>query len=69
MTEAPHRPDRLVGSAWTAVDIEDDRKHWEVVEYRAGAGTAVLRALHDDTRRELPWRELRDRARWRPGWK
>ncbi len=63
---APHHPDKLVGTQWTAVDPEEGRRHWQVLE-RSG-DKALLRAVLDGVTHELPWRDLRDRARWTPGW-
>ena len=66
MVEAPHRRDRLVGSKWSAVEVEGRRKHWEVVELY-GAEECVLRAVLDGHRERIAWRALRDRDRWIPG--
>lgn len=63
---APHHPDKLAGTQWTAVDPEESRRHWQVVERRGDQ--AFLRAVLDGATCELPWRDLRDRARWTPGW-
>ena len=67
-TNAPHHPDKLVGSRWTAVEVEDRRKHWDVVEFRKNSGEVVIRAVIDDHRRSIPWRTLRNREQWTPGW-
>lgn len=66
-SKAPHDPEKLPGTEWTATDPEERRKHWEVVEV-SEEGEATLRAVIDGETKQLPWRELRDRDRWRPGW-
>jgi tryptophan-rich hypothetical protein len=65
---APHSPDKLVGSKWTAVDVESRRKHWEVISFDDDAGEVTLRAVIDAETKAIPWRNLRDRDRWKPGW-
>lgn len=68
MPNAPQNPSKLVGSKWTAVEVEGRRKHWLVVEYQKSTGSAVLEAVMDKQRLEIPWRQLRNRQAWRPGW-
>ncbi len=67
-TNAPHDPDKLVGSRWTAVEVKERRKHWEVVEFRTKPKEVVLRAVIDGHRRQIPWRNLRNREKWVTGW-
>ncbi len=67
MSKAPHSRQHLVGSKWSAAQVEERRKHWEVVELD-GKEHCVLRAVIDGERRRLAWRELRDRDQWAPGW-
>lgn len=65
--DAPHGPDKLAGTQWTAVDPDERRKHWEVLGV-SGEGEAELRAVIDGETITIPWRDLRDRDRWEPGW-
>ena len=64
----PHNPEKLVGTKWTAVEVELRRKHWEVVSYQPDTGEVSLRAVLDGAAETIPWRHLRDRSQWRPGW-
>ena len=66
--QAPHNPEKLAGTKWTATEVEDRRKHWEVVAYDADDEEVTLRAVIDGETVAIPWRQLRDRERWRPGW-
>lgn len=68
MANAPHNANKLVGTQWTAVEVEESRRHWEVVEFHKKAQAVVLRAVLDGHRQRLEWRRLRDRKRWKPGW-
>jgi tryptophan-rich hypothetical protein len=65
---APHEPSKLPGSHWTAVDPEERRKHWEVVRYAEEEDEVTLRAVIDGETVTIPWRDLRDREVWKPGW-
>lgn len=65
---APHNSKKLVGTHWTAVNAEYRRKHWEVVELGAGGQEVTLLAVLDGHREQIPWRALRDRQHWVPGW-
>lgn len=67
-TNHPQTPDHLVGSKWTALDVEDKRRHWEVVAYATDSGDVTLEAVIDGHREQIPWRDLRDRQRWQTGW-
>ncbi len=67
----PVHPDRLLHSKWsTAPDYEElDYCHWEVVTFLKRKGEVELRAtLDEETLVRIPWRALRDRTRWVPGW-
>ena len=64
----PRHPTHLVGSLWTRA-AGFGHRHYTVVEFRRRARTVVLEAaLDQDVKLELPWRALRDRAHWQPGW-
>ncbi|GEM_PF-51715 len=67
-TNHPQTPDHLVGSKWTALDVEDKRRHWEVVAYASDSDHVTLEAVIDGHREQIPWRDLRDRDRWETGW-
>jgi tryptophan-rich hypothetical protein len=64
---APHNPDKLVGTKWTAANPQNRRKHWEVVEH-VEADQVLLRAVLDGESITIPWRDLRNRDDWQPGW-
>lgn len=66
----PQSPNQLVGSSWTRAGAgAGPLRHFEVVAHNHKTGMVTLRpALEPDAGIELPWRELRDRARWSPGW-
>lgn len=67
----PVHPRHLLGSKWSRADGCDDLqyRHWEVVRHEKKRGEVVLRATLDrDVELSFPWRMLRDRSRWLPGW-
>jgi len=68
MSPAPAHPARLVGSAWTRGDDAWRYCHWEVVT-RDGDDVVVCATLDRARTHRLPWRALRDRAVWTPGWR
>lgn len=39
-----------------------------VVSYARGSGDVTLRCVRDGHHISLPWRGLRDREEWLPGW-
>ena len=67
-TNAPQNRRKLPGSQWTAVEVEHRRRHWQVVGLSDDGQQAVLRAVIDGHQIHLPWRELRLRDQWQPGW-
>ena len=68
MPEAPTTPRHLVGSGWTRRGTPGEPCHWRVVA--VSGDEAELRAVLDAALAlRLPWRDLRDRARWVPGWR
>ncbi|MHC4830763.1 MAG: TIGR02450 family Trp-rich protein [Planctomycetota bacterium] len=64
----PHHPKRLVSSKWTATAPQRGERHWVVTGFRPSEGVVSLRAVLTQREELLPWRELRDRSVWRPGW-
>lgn len=64
----PAHARHLVGSAWTRVGGDDGLAHYQVVEVR-GAEAVLAAVLAPARRQQIPWRDLRDRGRWRPGWR
>ena len=44
------------------------RRHFVVVGYARGSGAVTLRCVRDGHQVSLPWRDLRDREEWLPGW-
>jgi 2-succinyl-6-hydroxy-2,4-cyclohexadiene-1-carboxylate synthase len=67
-TNHPQTPNNLVGSKWTALQVEKKRRHWEVTAYDSDSGQVTLEAVIDGHHRQIPWRDLRDRERWETGW-
>lgn len=64
----PQTPKLLVGTRWTRQGSGRLRHH-EVVSFTRREGTVSLRpVLAPDEPVEIPWRDLRDRTRWVPGW-
>lgn len=71
----PRHPNQLLKTKWTRLAPEPAAPgqvclaHWEVEEYRPSRQEVVLRASLDKARKLcLPWRALRDREQWTPGW-
>ncbi|MEM1350353.1 MAG: TIGR02450 family Trp-rich protein [Myxococcota bacterium] len=65
----PRHPTHLEGSKWSSLDPNHPHRHWEVESYRKKSKHVVLRATLDSAETlVLPWRELRDRSSWLPGW-
>lgn len=64
---APAHPRHLLGSAWTRVPADWRHHHWTVVD-RHDADVIVRAVLDPGCERRLPWRTLRDRGCWLPGW-
>lgn len=63
----PRHPRRLAGSKWTSHDPALPYCHWIVIE--VSRGEVELQAiLAPAARVRLPWRGLRERPRWEPGW-
>lgn len=69
-TPHPIHPRHLLGSKWSSAPGAHEHCHWEVIEHRKRAQAVVLRATLDAaTTLVIPWRDLRDRERWVPGWR
>ena len=67
--DAPIHPKHLLHSKWTSAPQHHDYCHWEVIEHRKRAQEVVLRAtLNKSAELIIPWRALRDRSLWTPGW-
>lgn len=72
MAKHPQNTQRLVGSKWTChvLDEGDDRPtHYEVVQYSATSGECLLRSVRLLREKTIPWRSLRNREEWTPGWR
>lgn len=69
MNNHPQHPRHLPGTKWTSRVGLYASRHWEVEVVREKAGLVRLRAaLFREEVIEIPWRGLRDRADWMPGW-
>lgn len=67
MNAHPQHPKHLPGTKWTSVEPLDGYRHWEVG--RVDGDDVVLRStLNGECHIRLPWRQLRNRATWTPGW-
>lgn len=70
----PLSPRKLLHSKWTAVRPREREKHFmvtrvvEPVPPGSPVVTVELEAVHSRRVRQLPWRELRNAARWIRGW-
>lgn len=64
----PRHPRHLVGSKWSAVEPQDRERHWEVVSHSKKTGFVTMTAVLTSRQIKRPWRELRDREQWLPGW-
>lgn len=68
----PLHPRHLEGSRWTRRNPPPETRglvHYEVTSFTPKRGLVRLRAVLDACiELELPWRALRDRERWLPGW-
>ena len=72
----PRHPNQLPRTKWTRLNPDPAPTeaqvclaHWEVEEYRPNKKEVVLRASLDKAHKlYLPWRALRDRTQWVPGW-
>jgi len=66
-------PKKLLHSKWTAAEPCNKEKHFLVTRVLRDAEevpqTCIVEAVHSGREYEVPWRELRDTARWRLGWK
>lgn len=65
----PRHPTHLLESKWSRVDGALEFRHWVISEHHKTRGVVRARAVLDtDVEIELPWRELRNRTLWEPGW-
>ena len=67
MKPEPRHPRQLAGSKWTSRDRELAYCHWIVIEV-SGDEVVLQSVLERATTLRLPWRSLRERPRWQPGW-
>ncbi len=63
----PRSPANLAGSKWTSRDPALAYCHWVVIA-RSGDDVVLQSVLSPATTMQIPWRGLRDRERWQPGW-
>lgn len=66
-------PDKLLMSKWTAVKPSRRERHFMVTKlfYQADnrVSACLLEAVLTRNSYRLPWAELKDAAKWLPGWK
>ncbi|MCX7096631.1 MAG: TIGR02450 family Trp-rich protein [Methylococcales bacterium] len=72
-THNPINPEKLLLSKWTAVVVQNKRKHFLVNrlirdEQQKIVG-CVLEAVIDHHEIEMPWQALKDPASWLSGWR
>ncbi len=68
----PVHPNHLLHSKWSTAEGYDELEycHWEVTVHYKKSKEVLLRAtLNPEATIKIDWRELRDRARWSPGWR
>lgn len=65
--EEPRHPGKLAASKWTSCDPDLPYCHWIVIEV-SGDSVVLQSVLAADVTLRRPWRSLRDRTRWSPGW-
>lgn len=68
----PVHPTHLLHSKWSTAEGYEDLTycHWEVITFFKKRGEVELRATLDEgVTHRMPWRTLRDRAHWVPGWR
>ena len=66
-TQHPRHPRHLVGSAWTFVPA-DPFRHFVVLRVDRDGNVHMEAVLDAEFHLTFAWRELRDRAKWTPGW-
>ena len=68
-------PKKLLHTKWTAVSPRNKEKHFlvtKVIEPEppgAPVELVEIEAVISQRASLIPWRELRDSTKWRPGWK
>ena len=67
----PRHPRRLLTSKWSCCAPQDERPnglvHFVVIGV-SGDDADLQSVLSPEVTLVMPWRGLRDRARWTPGW-
>ena len=63
------RPEKWLGSAWTAKRPENGEKHFVVKQVIPSRECVVLEAISTGRRFEIAWRELQAGADWFAGWR
>jgi len=66
---SPTNKRHLIGSKWSAqIDCALEFRHWHVVALSKDGIATLAASLNSAERMSLPWRKLRDRTLWTPGW-
>lgn len=68
LSSHPSRRDRLVASKWSRASAECALRHFEVRAVRSDGTVELFSVLDPRVVERLPWRALRDRTQWLPGW-
>lgn len=67
MRPEPRHPGNLAGSKWSSRGASLPYLHWIVIEV-SGDEVVLQAVLSPATTHRMPWRGLRERERWQPGW-
>lgn len=66
-------PKKLLNSKWTAVHPENKEKHFLITEIEFDEEGEVIHCLIEavisNRSKEIDWRELKNTASWKQGWK
>ena len=58
----------IMGSKWTALIVEDKKKHFEVVSYNVKEKSLYLKPVLKGKSKLVYLKDLEDKTKWLPGW-